>query len=50
MLEFSTPLLELAGVDFLMQYAVFVVSAYLKTEKFYDLTGNVYTFSFSFKF
>lgn len=40
MLEFSSVVLELAAVDFLIQYSVFTVSAYLKTEKFYDLTGK----------
>lgn len=40
MFEISSPLLELAAVDFLMQYAVFIVSAYLKSEKFYDITGS----------
>lgn len=40
MFDISSPLLQLVAVDFLMQYAVFIISAYLKTEKFFDLTGS----------
>ncbi|GIX71838.1 hypothetical protein CDAR_5411 [Caerostris darwini] len=35
------PLFELATVDFSIQFCVFVASAFLKTEKFYDLTGSL---------
>lgn len=48
MFDFNGPLVELAGVDFLIQYAVFIVSAYMKTEKFYDLTGTFSFFYFIF--
>lgn len=37
----DNPLIELAAVDFGIQFCVFVASAFLKTEKFYDLTGNI---------
>lgn len=37
----SSALVQLAAVDFFMQYAVFIVSAFLKTEKFYDFTGII---------
>ncbi|XP_015929834.1 uncharacterized protein [Parasteatoda tepidariorum] len=41
MFNFQQPLLELAAVDFAIQFAVFAVSSFLKTEKFYDITGSV---------
>ncbi|XP_054720446.1 uncharacterized protein LOC129230080 [Uloborus diversus] len=41
MFDFNSPLLELAVYDFAIQYAVFIVSAFLKTEIFYDLTGSI---------
>lgn len=37
----DNPLVELAAVDFGIQFCVFGVSALLKSEKFYDLTGNI---------
>ncbi|GFY60253.1 hypothetical protein TNIN_500111 [Trichonephila inaurata madagascariensis] len=37
----NSPLFELSTVDFGIQFSVFIVSAFLKTEKFYDLTGSL---------
>lgn len=37
----SAALVQLAAVDFFIQYTVFIVSAFLKTEKFYDFTGII---------
>ncbi|KFM71113.1 hypothetical protein X975_12774, partial [Stegodyphus mimosarum] len=36
----TSVLFELAAVDFAIQYIVFFISAYHKTEKFYDVTGT----------
>ncbi|CAL1294431.1 unnamed protein product [Larinioides sclopetarius] len=37
----DNPFFEIATVDFGIQFSAFIVSAFLKTEKFYDITGSL---------